>query len=404
MTVSSQLMAAGANQQLVATKLEESVTADIQAPANSQPATDGEPPKPDDGTLEIEHEGDQPAAETPLGNTPPAESPVADRPESHHEKTIEPLPDEPGSAIDLADLANADTGSLELPKQEPHEPPKVTQLHDHDALLPPVPEVPSSEVGDMTGLGFEAERPAGAPSPITANINPEPLDGALDPLGPVHNGSQPLMSHHNESETPAPDTPLADTPPSAAPPEPDIKPSPVFEPVAPLPPAEPAPQPPAEEGKTLSEIEQDVHSTHLQSATSPADLASARDEVLKALQDTPHQPEPIAALGAQPVDLNPPANTPLEPPLPPAAPADLTLDKEGNLQLPQLPTEPVNEPAPNPLSTADQPLDMPLPPTAGTSGIQVPPPQSAPPTNSQGSNPNSPPPVPPPLMPPFPGQ
>jgi len=154
-----------------------------------------------------------------------------------------------------------------------------------------------------------------------------------------------------------------------------------------------------EPGQTLTDIEQSVHSPH----TAPVldnDIDSARDEVLKALQETPAAPEPITALNAQP-GLEVSHDSAAIAPTPPDAPApstELHLDEEGNLKLPSYPPAATNEPAPNPMSPADQPLDMPLPPATG---LQVPPPQVAPPTNTQNQNPNSPPPVPPPMMPPV---
>jgi hypothetical protein len=433
MSISAQLMTAGANQQLVAAKLEEAVVADIQTPQNSdgnnQPDNNSgdQPPKQDDGTLEIEHEGDKPHTEaTSADNTPESAPPNPDT--LTHGKTIEPPTEAEAPYKPPLDPLEG----LLPPKEEDSTPPEIKQLHSHD-LLPPVPEIPSSEVGDMTGIGFSEDKPSGTASPITANIQEEPLDGALDPLGPVHAGSQPLLSHDHPAEDEATDQPPAVTdspqPSVSLPPAPE-PPAPTFTPVE-----EPtAPQPTDENGKTLSEIEQDVHSPHAGagqpaavSAGSPpaGDIDTARDEVLKALQDAPAQPaEPIVALGAQPLgaDLHPQP----EAPAPGAGNTDLHLDADGNLQLPQLPPTPpapsqpvnpvappmpaVNEPAPSPMSPADQPMDMPLPPTSGiqssspSAGLQIPPPQSTPPTNAGQAGPGAPPPVPPPMLPPLPGQ
>ncbi|MEK7153546.1 MAG: hypothetical protein AAB834_06355, partial [Patescibacteria group bacterium] len=75
MSISAELMAAGANQQLVATKLEAPVpvppvSAAIANQEGSAPTGEGqeEPKKPDDGTLEISHD-DRRASES---STPPA--------------------------------------------------------------------------------------------------------------------------------------------------------------------------------------------------------------------------------------------------------------------------------------------------------------------------------------------
>jgi hypothetical protein len=424
MSLSAQLMTAGANQQLVAAKLEEAVVADIQAP---QPGSDGnnqsdqsgnQPPKADDGTLEIEHESNG-------APNPPTDAPTGEAPQNPdiltHGKTIEPPTAEESQTTPPLDPLEG----LLPPKEEEADPPEIKQLHGHD-LLPPLPEVPSSEVGDITGIGFSEDKPSGTASPITANIQEEPLDGALDPLGPVHGPSQPLLSHdHPADDEPATNQPPAVTdqaqPSVSLPPAPE-PPTPTFTPVE-----EPSvTQSPDESGKTLTEIEQDVHSPHAaagQSAAStlPGDIDTARDEVLKALQDAPAQPnEPIAALNAQPLGADLHGQQP-EAPAQGSGSTDLHLDADGNLQLPQLPPTPptppqpaspvappapaINEPAPSPMSPADQPMDMPLPPTSGIqtpppgAGIQIPPPQAAPPTNAGQSGPGAPPPVPPPMLP-----
>src|ERR1019366_1721265 len=86
MSISAQLIAAGANQQLVATKLEEAQKQQEPPAPPEQPATPSqpqpgsgtnntEPPKPDDGTLLINH-----------GSTPPLEPA-----KKEEEKTITPL-------------------------------------------------------------------------------------------------------------------------------------------------------------------------------------------------------------------------------------------------------------------------------------------------------------------------
>ncbi len=418
MTISSQLMAAGANQQLVATKLEEAVVADVQAPQNQENV---EVPKNDDGTLEISHESDYNRQDERSDETDrqPEQS------EEHHEKVIDPPVEQPFQP-DQALLDNT-SDDLKLPPHEEEEIPQIKQLHSHD-LLPEVPEAPSSEVADMTGIGFMNE-PASGQSPITANIQSEQLGGALDPLGsgPARH-QQPLLSH-DKNDAPAavnddfnkpvvgaaqyqpqPEVPEQPQPPRVEP----AAAAPVFSPLgdaslhtsAPEESAATISAPSTEpiKEKTLSDIEQEVHSPHIQAAAapeSPTDLDSARDEVLKALQDTPPVVEPIVALNAQPVDLGEQSHQPIAPvpPTPPAAPIpnnELHLDAAGNLLLPQLPTEPQNEPAPNPMSPADQPMDMPLPPS-----ISLPPPQAVPTTNAQNQNPNSPPPVPPPMLPPF---
>jgi hypothetical protein len=197
-------------------------------------------------------------------------------------------------------------------------------------------------------------------------------------------------------------------------------------------PATPAPAtassaPPSGQSKeTLEEIEESVHSPHLNAsapmpeppthdepvasisppqdmtpppapaeptAQSPQDLDAARSEVLKALSETPAPLEPLAALNSQPLgaELHPT----------PAAPPDMhvQIDAEGNLKPAEQPTGvlplvPSAEPAPLPQSPADHPLPFPM------ANMHIPPPNSIPPTDARNVSPSSPPPVPPPLMPP----
>jgi hypothetical protein len=318
-------------------------------------------------------------------------------------KIIEPLTD-----VDKPFDFNAALDP-KLPPEEEHDLPQITQLHDHDSILPSAPEAVGPEAADMTGIGYAADQNGN----LTANTKPEALDGPMESLTTPGAGSQQLLSHDYEdkdsksaeAQTPSPeDQPAA---PVVSPlGEPELTSqvpaaSPTFEPFTP--PITPTPSVEAsapvadDSSKTLSELEQDVHSPHAAPALDE-DIDSARDEVLKALQSSPPIPEPIVALNAQPgIDIQHDTAAPT-PPDAPAPSTELHVDADGNLQLPSYAPAAVNEPAPNPLSPADQPLDMPLPPM---NGIQIPPPQAAPPTNTQNQNPNSPPPVPPPMLPPM---
>jgi hypothetical protein len=398
-------MAAGANQQLVATKLQETPTEEF-LPAVTDDAVVPVKPKSDDGTLEIAHEGEH--EEQPSGGaaTEPGRGDIPLLSQEDH-KVIEPLKNG-DNPFDFNDESEP-----QLPKEEEHDLPVIKQLHEHESMLAAEPEKESGDESGMTGLGYTADQG----DLLTANTRPEPLDGPLEAMTPSRQNDRGLLlSHDYEGKEEAPEAPAPEDQPAApavsplgeaevtAQPTPAAEvPNPTFEPVAPsTPPAMPTPSMPVPdaaptdpEGKTLTELEQEVHSPHA-APVLDGDIDSARDEVLKALQESTPQPEPIEAIGAQPmVDIQ----HENEPPLPPAAPApstDLHVDANGNLQLPSYPPAAMNEPAPNPLSPADQPLDMPLPPS-----INIPPPQSVPPTNAQNQNPNSPPPVPPPMLPPM---
>jgi hypothetical protein len=399
MSISAELMAAGANQQLVATKLQEVPASELPASTDAA-APLPEQPKTDDGTLEIAHEGGR--EDQPSGTPAEAEKQPGTPLLSDDHKVIEP----PADSDKPYDFNAALEPKLpELPKEEERDLPHIKQLHDHE-MLPPAPETAPSEAADMTGLGYAPDQTG----MLTANTQPEKLDGPMESLATPGAASHTLLSHDYDGKKEEQPTEPGPSEQPAAPVvsplgEPSLSvqapaapaPNPIFEPFTP-PEPQPAAAPEVDDAKTLTEIEQSVHSPHAQPALAE-DIDSARDEVLKALQETPATPEPIVALNAQPALDITHDTAQQSPPMPPEAPkpsTELHLDADGNLQLPSYPPASVNEPAPNPLSPADQPMDMPLPPS-----IQMPAPQAAPPTNAQNQNPNSPPPVPPPMMPPM---
>lgn len=441
MNASAELMEAGANQQLVATKLEEAM--EIPASVNHDNATDGEAnqngadeqKKPDDGTLEIDHEAARDENQ---------EGPSQDHPQP--EAMDNTAPDRAPDTAMLSPQVNEPA----MPNQDQPQPetklPEIKQLHPHDSMLPPVLDVPPAEVGDITGVNFMAERPSG--SPAAAESQREPFNPSAEPLSKPHTPAldQTMLNHNGPAasrddqpkpaEAPQPvSQPQAAEPPKAEAPELNKPqtPNPSFTPYTPpsynydQPKAAAEPSTPPT-GQTLSEIEQSVKSSHTPqpaSPTGPTDIEAARSEVLRALQDSPQQPEPIAALGAQPlggelhpqpaandiridqdgtINMPPPVNAPPVAPQPPQAPtpaAQTMINPPAAMGMPPAsPTPPPlnpmgSESAPNPMSPADRPMDMPLPPS-----LTMPPPQMQPPTTPPGM-PGTPPPVPPPM---FPGQ
>lgn len=399
MSVSAQLMSAGANQQLVASELDQP-----EKPVESTPVTNtntpDDAPKPDDGTLEIDHvAGDTPHEET--GNSPT---------ESHDGIGNGELP----APVEPADTAapTSDTEFNGLPPLPPEEElPQIRQLHD-EPRLPNVPEPLSAVTGNNDNTGFVSEPPAMG-GQLTANTEPEALDSALDPFGakvpekqpdaPLLNRDEPVLEPQDlQAPNPTPQAAAPQTEPIPAP-EPDpVPPSPEPVPAAPLLPERE--QPASEDHQTLTDLERSVHSPHLGESDEPAanahdqapapagDIDSARDEVLKALNDSTQQPlPPVSALNAQPlgdnlhpVDTQPPHQVP-----------QVHVDSDGNLQLPQAPPEsPVSPEHIEGASPADQPMTMPLPPTM-QGNPSIPPPQNP--------SPDAPPPVPPPMLPPTQG-
>lgn len=282
MTASSALMAAGANQQLVASKLEEPPASPQDQPAAADQKTDQkgegeEAPKSEDGTLSIEHDkSDQ-----------------------------QPAPPEPA-----AELPEPQAPAEEAEQAEPVEP------------TPPVGE-------HLTGGTPRLAEPPQLSGTLSANTEPEGLDPTTDPMS-LPSAESPMFNRQPDEPAPAPPTPPAPPPappmaPTQQPPEPSSSAAPAL-PETPSAPAMPPDQPlpgqsispttaTAEDGQpqTLSEIEQSVHSPHLD---------SARDQVNQALNTGPDTstPRPIAALNAQPLgdDLHPPA----QPPLPTVTPTN----------------------------------------------------------------------------------
>jgi hypothetical protein len=344
MSASAALMAAGANQQLVATKLQEPAAAQTSSEVAVDESSDSKtaPAKTsDDGTLEINHkadssdEADQPAPQLEL---PEPQDDVQDETESE-------------------------------PKAETSALPKVT-----------AESLPSDNDNLSPGAKLMTEPPTMGGT-LTANAQEPALDPVTDPLSlPSNEPPQLLQRSSNDSiakppepvepPQPAADTQPQPTPPAQSQPEPLITgltpPPPAWVPpnAEPAPPASPdttpAPEPSTEPAgdHTLTELEASVNSPHLDSTG----LDAARDEVNRALSDTAGttpQP-PIQALNAQPLGDNLNADAPAEQPAEPSTTPSLTD------QIPGL----------NPIIST---------------------PQASPDDTKEVKDPNAPPPVPPPI-------
>ena len=298
MNVSGKLMSAGANQQLVATNLEE-VKSNIPQDGNSN--NDAESQENADGTLSIDHENDLDLATLPMPN----------------DNVEDDLP--PSDPADLgAILENAQVNTEE--ETNPNAPRLVTE--------PPA-------------LG----------GTLTANSVPERYDPSTDPLSNNQDNAglpdldnltrtviEPLDQQSSDGQPPQPPMPPAPTPeppqppmpsdpagPPAFPPSPDpsnftpppptwnppLPPPPVVEPPSlPQPPMPPAPtpeppQPPTPEPEqsktgdaTLEDLEKAVDSPH----QNQEELDSAREQVDAVLKSAPdNAPKPAASLNAMPL-------------------------------------------------------------------------------------------------------
>jgi hypothetical protein len=349
MSVSAELMSAGANQQLVVSKLEEPAPVEpiIEEPIAEEPQPEEqvvEEPKPNDGSLEIEH--DEPVEETsqelfteePEPQTEPEQPAEQPQPEEQPEQIEEPAPDTE-SASDEPQISDVKATDIdEAPKPEEKPPVEDAPLLDHN-----------NEPAQQT----EPQQPTEQPD--------------LQPAPPSWMPEQPWLDQNGQEETLAQIEQAVDSP----------------------------------------HVEQAIEQ---QESTRP-DLDDARDEVMKALQSTSSSApqEPVQALNAQPIDLTPPAADPAPMPTPDPVtvdtfvPANTQFDP-ASFGLPAEPAQPMDPVAPLPTPVADpnqpvdpsltgpveQPMTMPLPPAVA--------PQVAAPAPFV-NDPNSPPPVPPPFMP-----
>ena len=350
MAVAGELMAAGANQQLVATELQ--ATTVVGAPGSVKADIK---PSDDNGTLEIEHT-EPPTPPEPSAPEPEAAAPTEAVPES---------PKEPTPAI----VPNSRT-ILPMPGPD--------KAGDH-----PVSDVGSSftpEFGDedhkSSGSAYLIDKPNDVKVDAGGVTAPKPLMTDLPPVAPV----APTI------------TPPADGTTMAAPSSP-----PMLEPLAPG--SAPAvPTADDQQAQTLEDIEASVKgTTPAESAAAPTHLEDARQQVLDALKQGPQPLEPLASLNAQPLGAplahDEPSATPatdaVAPSSAPTQPAAIHVDDDGNLT-----TVPLGSPKHDAAPNAPPAMDMPLPPLPPLGGVpQVP---NAPIPNAS----TVPPPVPPPMMPP----
>jgi hypothetical protein len=367
MSLAGDLMSAGANQQLVATQLKEQISPRISdQPDGTNPgpvsgdgqADDTSGGKTDNGTLQIDH---QPA---PDGQT-----------------------DQPQDDSTVPGEVNQERDMLPMPEPPNTNEPNSTQVNDNPFNDAAGGDNDESSVG-RSYLVDEPNTPSFSPADPGA-FNPLDLpseDAAA--AAPLHDEHMTLPTTPVEPNPPVPSAVSPDSPappsmsPFGAPPLPNPSPSP-------SPTAPPSPSPVAND-ETLEEIEESVHSPHLQGDNDQGNLDAARHEVAQALQSGPAPIEPLTALNAAP--LGEELHAPQDATIPSLPGSQVAIDKDGNF----LPGSPSST-APELDQTGDDetPLDMPLPPLAPLTTATP-----AATTPDPGINPQSPPPVPPPFMPP----
>lgn len=260
MSVSAKLMAAGANQQLVATKLELKPETPEPAPeAHTTVPKDGQETedsvKHSDGSLEIKH--DIPKEETPK-----------DEPELENIDEIHV--DEEGnfhSKQNGDEIPSSEQSSENQPTESTEEAPEKEYPEIHSRMILDRPK----------NLGT-----------LNAAAGADELEGSSDPLS-APTPQRNTILHHNKgrkshkkevNEVPKPadhtETKESPEPPKSQPPAPEL----------PKPAQPEADQQPIPDTQTLESLERAVHSPHQQQSSAQPPL------------------EPIQALNANPVDLN----------------------------------------------------------------------------------------------------
>jgi hypothetical protein len=276
MSVSAKLMAAGANQQLVATNLSD-VSKEAPAKAVDQPA-DAKPKQSADGTLNIKHDDEEPTV------------------------TTQPIPK------DLPELEPA-------PQLESQPGPQITNVMRSNQ---------AEESPDLPKVVSESPSFGGT---LTANSAPEQYDPATDPLSssmlqsqepPLSVSARPII----EPPLPSLDLQALATPPPLPSPTSDAQPaqspytlpaSPAQSTYTPPPPTWAVPPPPPEppvsdeplKSKTLDELEEAVNSPHLSDIDKP-DVDSARDQVQAILESSTETTEPKAEQATNAMPLGAP--------------------------------------------------------------------------------------------------
>ena len=390
MSASAALMAAGANQQLVATKLDEPNSpetgnqgANLPKPDGS-PVTGGEAPKSDDGTLEIEHGS--------------SGKPTDVTPDAAQNQSNEPLPE-----MSLPIVPPEEAEKPDLPYVEP--------LLSTDGVSPGgklMTEAPSmggmltantvpegdgqtaDQLGTPSDGGPLLDHSVIEPQPF-ADQTPEPHEEPkIDEVKATGSSADFVMAAETIDSQPEPPTPLP-TPPTSKPTSSSL----TMGSFTPPPPAWVPPQTDplnlgltddGEPKQTLTDIEESVHSTHIEGDPEPAQpaddsannsLAAARDEVSRALNSTAQAPEVIQALNAQPLgDALHPANMVVTGDSEHEMPLGFSSDPNAHLEPSSAPTLPASPITASQDSSMSPPIDA-----------------SAP----QVSDPTAPPPVPPPI-------
>jgi len=382
MSISAELMAAGANQQLVATKLEEPVAPPPppQAPIAHQDAT----PKAaevkkenDDGTLEIAHE---PLQEPSIGlpeaagenakpkraeKVPATEPPATEQEqpdESPAEPPLEPIVEEPVAPpppqihIDEHGSLTPVEGDEDYLPPVKHEEPTISHHNEAPKMILEPPTLGGQLTANATPgtFGETTEGPGLPGMPEHDSVIPESMKEDLEVPSVGHTITPPTTSGTTEDEEGnAPGTTFLGDQPITAVPEPvsDIKDQDDEKKDQDEKPAAPPPN------ETLSDIERDVHSTHLDQPEAPAEPQPVSAEDAAVASDA----LPAFDTPAPTMVTNDANGQMLPPPMPTAFPAsDMTLPE------PPASTAAPGSATPEPPVNFNEPI---LPPTTSNSSV-----------------------------------
>jgi len=310
MTMSAVLMAAGANQQLVATKLEEPHVVQEEVRDNSDDHEDSHDNNHDDdeqeavvssdGTLEIKHENSEPREhEEDQTDNATTELPA---PEEHVNE--EPAP-EPTFQPQVDDQPKV---GLDTTSKMVTEPPMLggtLTANTRQDVLDPVtdpfsmPKEEAPQLLDRQSNNINPIKPWQAPTQPApgTDFQPQPQLNPSDFSNPISSSPVGLTPPTNDPFQPV-------QPDSSAPIQPQ---SPWANLTAPTDPVstpidQTSPNLQIDDNGTLSQLEQAVNSPHLNQASATANADLAREEISQALNDSTSSIQPpIEALNAQPL-------------------------------------------------------------------------------------------------------
>lgn len=291
MTMSAQLMAAGANQQLIATELtpvvEDEVPSDLPAPADEESQNTNE-----EGVLSL-HQDKQPEPAKPKA-PPEPEEPAIPEDRIHI--------DDAGKFQNADDLAKVVQDVQKAGKKQ------VTLNHGKEVVEP----LSDKEKGDsrVENLSTYVSEPPQMGGTLTASTEDNAYEPSTDPLSAIPDSTFPAPDVTASASTPSPLLSSEDDAESVRAPEIPTTESvhlPTDGDTDPNKPLGPA----VTDNETLEDIERSVETftgeeIHQQDSSMP-DAAAARQAVIDAVSANgfdPNRPEPIEALGAQPLGEN----------------------------------------------------------------------------------------------------